>query len=84
MKRKVITLREWLDTIDVLSEPRAIIVRNHGSTATMTFASFNEVRRRINPYALEFPIHSVCIGKGEDGIVITLDPPKEYNMRIGK
>ena len=39
-------------------------------------------RRSIaSPAELEAPVSSVLIGKGDDGIVIELVPPKQYSTK---
>ena len=77
---KAITLLEWLNTIDALSETITVFVK-FPAQSKQRFAGFNEVRRRASPAFLEAPILSVWIGRNEDGIVITLKPPKQYSTK---
>lgn len=44
-------------------------------------ARFTEVRCRASPAELEAQVSSVLIGKGDDGIVIELVPPKQYSTK---
>ena len=77
---KEITLLEWLDTIDALSESISVFIK-FPAQAKHRFTGFNEIRRRASPAFLTAPIQSVWIGKGDDGIVITLMPPKQYSTK---
>lgn len=75
-----ITLLEWLDTIDALSEAVTVCIK-FPAQSKHRFVGFNEIRRRATPAFLMAPIQSIWIGKGDDGIVITLEPPKQYSTK---
>lgn len=83
MKNRI-TLKEWLFYVDALSEPVTVSVK-FPLRQKKNYTSFTDVRRRASPAELEAPISSVLIGKGDDGIVIELIPPKEYSTKaIGR
>lgn len=78
MKR--ITLQEWLSCVDALSEPITVSIK-FPLRQKKNYTGFTEVRRRASPAEMEAPISSVLIGKGDDGIVIELVPPKQYSTK---
>jgi len=80
MKKTRITLQEWLRYVDSLSEPVTVAVQ-FPCRQKKYYTGFTEVRCRASPAELEAPVSSVLIGKGDDGIVIELVPPKQYSTK---
>lgn len=79
MKNRI-TLKEWLFYVDALSEPVTVSVK-FPLRQKKNYTGFTDVRCRASPAELEAQVSSVLIGKGDDGVVIELVPPKQYSTK---